>query len=42
VLGNDGYLADAGYTRQESRSRLSGDLYGTDVDTWLADVRAAL
>lgn len=42
VLGNSGYLDAAGYTRREARSRLSGDLYGADVDTWLADVRAAL
>lgn len=41
ILGNDRYLDDAGYTREEARSRLVGDLYGGDGDAWLADVRAS-
>lgn len=42
ILGNKPYLDSVGYTVEEARSRLAGDLFGGDVDTWLAEVRLAI
>ena len=42
VLGDRPYLDAAGYTPQETASRLSGDLMGADVGGWLSGVRSAL
>jgi hypothetical protein len=42
VLGNLRYIAAAGYSRAEAAERLSFDLLGADVETWLGAVRAEL
>jgi hypothetical protein len=42
ILGNQAYLRAADYTTCEALQRLSGDLLGTNPETWLADARAAL
>jgi hypothetical protein len=42
ILGNEAYLHVADYTKPEALQRLSGDLFGSDPEAWLADVRATL
>jgi hypothetical protein len=46
VLRDKTTVAAEGYTRQAAARRLAGDLgyhgYGTDVDTWLREIRAAI
>jgi hypothetical protein len=46
VLRDKVTVAAEGYTRQDAARRLAADLgyygYGTDVDTWLRQIRAAI
>jgi hypothetical protein len=42
ILGDAAYLFGLGYTMAEAKQRLSGDLFGADMETWLGAVRREL